>query len=162
MASLTGYNKVFASDTTAVDSTLEHPLGTRAFDTAGNEYIYLTGVTSTAVGSWVTFDEDHLTALAAANASGRVAIAMAITDSISEYGWYMIYGKHPAAKVLVGFADNGVCYLTTTAGSVDDADVAGDLINGAIGRSAGTGTPATASAAIIELNYPHVNDTAND
>ena len=133
-----------------------------SFDANGNEYIYLLGVASTAYGSWVTFDEDHVTTLATANAVGRVAIAMAATVT-SRYGWYMIYGTHASACVrYAAFADNGVIYLTSTAGSVDDADVAGDLINGAVGRSDGTATPYAASAAIIELNYPFVNDVADD
>ena len=161
MATLTGYTKMFSGSTAKIDTEKMHELGTRSFDKNGNEYIYLTGVASTAAGDWVTYDEAHITIRATANAVGRVAIAMAATVA-SRYGWYLIYGTHPTASVKTAFADNGVIYLTGTAGSVDDADVAGDLVLGAIGRSAGNqGTPATASAAIVEISYPHVNDTAD-
>ena len=156
MAQLTGYPQGFHADTDTVDSSELVPTGTRAYDTSGNEYIYLLGVASTAANSWVTFDEAHTTTLAVANAKGRVAIAMAATIA-DKYGWYQIYGS-ATGKVLTGFADNGAVYLTSTAGSVDDADVAGDAVIGAIGRSA-----ATASlTATMELNYPIVMDIAID
>ncbi len=164
MATLTGYTKMFSGSTTKIDTILMHELGTRSFDANGNEYIYLTGVISTAAGDWVTYDEAHLTIRTVADAVGRVAIAMAATVA-NTYGWYLIYGTHPSAKTKTAFADNGICYLTSTAGAVDDTDAAGDLILGAMGRSDGDqlaspGTT-TASAAKVEISYPHVNDTAD-
>ena len=157
MANLMGYTKIFAGDTTVIDTQKMHPLGTRSFDENGNEYIYLTGVASTVYGSWVTFDEDHVTILATANAVGRVAIAMAATVA-STYGWYQIYGMHASACVrYAAFADNGIIYLTSIAGYVDNTDVAGDLILGSMGKGAAQG-----SAANVEISYPHVNDTADD
>jgi hypothetical protein len=135
-----------------IDSTELIPLGTRAKDKDGNEYIYLKGVASTEAGSWVSFDEAHVTTLLAANAVGRVAIATAATVA-STYGWYQIYGKNTVAKVLAGFADNGKIYCTATPGSVDDAVVAGDLVVGAIGRSA-----IASGVATVELSYPFVTD----
>jgi hypothetical protein len=147
------------AQTTEVHTTQLYRLGTRVRDRAGNEFIYLKGVASTVQGSWVTFDEAHVTTLAVANAQGRVAVAQAAVDSTSEYGWFQIYGK-AAGKALTGFADNGKVYLTATAGSVDDADVAGDVVIGAIGRSA-LDTPTTGQA-YFELNYPMVLDLAID
>ena len=134
-------------------------LGTRVRDKAGNEFIYLQGVGSTLANSWVTFDEAHVSTLAVANAKGRVAIAGAAIDSTTKYGWYCIYGKF-AGKALAAFADNGSVYLTATAGSVDDADVAGDAVLGAWGRSA-LDTPST-GLAYFELNWPMVHDIAVD
>jgi hypothetical protein len=142
-----------------VHSTKKYRLGTQKKDNDGNIYIYLKGVASTVAGSVVTFDEAHVTTLAVANAQGRVAVAKAAVDSTSEYGWYGIYGKH-AAKVLTGFADNGKVYLTSTAGSVDDTDVAGDFVVGMIGRSA-IDTPST-GLAYMELSFPVVQDIAMD
>lgn len=139
---------------TDVHDAAENPLGTRRFDEDGNEDIYLKGVAACAQGSVVTFDEAHLTTLAVANAVGRVAVAHAAVVA-DKYGWFRIYGK-VAAKVLAAFADNGKVYLTATAGSVDDAVVIGDLVVGAIGRSAIDG-PATGQAT-LELNYPFATD----
>jgi hypothetical protein len=119
------------------------------------EFIYLQGVASTAIGSVVTFNlDDGTTALAVANDTGPIAVAMSACVA-SRYGWYQIYGKG-VAKVLTGFVDNADCYLTATAGSVDDADVAGDYIRGMKGASA-IGTP-SAGLAEVELAYPQVAD----
>ena len=119
------------------------------------EFIYLKGVASTVVGSVVAFDEADVTALAAANAQGRIGVAMS-ANVASFFGWYQISGK-AHAKVLTGFADNGSVYLTSTAGSVDDADVAGDSVIGAVGRSAISG-----GLAYLELNRPFVDNIAHD
>ena len=141
---------------TEVHTEQKFRLGTRVKDRSGNEYIYLKGVASTAAGSWVSFDEAHVTTLLAANAKGRVGVAQAAVDASTKFGWYMIYGK-ASGKVLAAFADNGLIYCTSTAGSVDDAVVAGDLVVGAIGRSAVDGGAATGQA-YCELNYPFVTD----
>lgn len=150
MANLTGQTQIFAGDTSIIDTVLNHPLGTRAFDSDGNEYIYLQGIGSTVAGSWVSFDEAHLTTLTVANAKGRIGVAMAAIVA-SRYGWYQIYGKNTIALSISGGsqADNTQCFLTSTAGRVDDVDVATDLIAGAMCRGA------EASGIItVELNYP--------
>jgi len=143
------------SDTTVIDSSELVPKGTKAKDIDGNEYIYLQGIASTVVRDWVSYDEAHLTIRAVANAQGRVAIAQAALVA-DKYGWYLIYGTG-LGTALTGFADNGKVYLTATAGAVDDTDVAGDVVLGAIGRGALSGTTAT-----FELNYPYVMDLAVD
>lgn len=153
MAQLTGPTGAFFEDTGAVHTTAEHPLGTRAWDKDGNEYIYLLGVASTVAGSWVSFDEALATTLLVANAVGRVGVAMAAIVA-SSYGWYQIYGKNTIAKADTVAADKGL-YIDNNAGQVDDAGVAGDWICGAISRSA------TAAGIItVELNYPSVCDGA--
>lgn len=134
--------------TSAVDSTKKIKLGSRR-RVNDKEFIYLTGVASTVAGSWVTFDELHITTLAVANGVGRVGIAMAATVA-STYGWYQIYGK-ATGLCLASYADNAKVWLTATAGSVDDADVAVDLVFGAVGRSA---RDTTTGMATFELNYP--------
>jgi len=153
MAYLTGRTEVFTGDTTVVDSAAMHPVGTRAFDKDGNEYIYLLGVASVAIGTWVSFDEAGVTTRSAANAKGRVGVAMAAIVA-SSYGWFQIYGE-ASGLALTAFADNGLVFLTGTAGSVDDTAVAGDLVVGAMGRSA---VNETTLLATFELNYPFVTD----
>lgn len=119
------------------------------------EFIYLKGVASTAVGSWVTFnDDDSSTALLAANAIGPVAVAMS-ANVASQYGWYQIYGK-AVGKALASYADNGLVYATATAGSIDDAVVAGDRVKLAKGASA-VDTPSTGLAE-FEIQYPFMDD----
>ena len=149
MAVLTGFAQVFEGDTAVVDSSLRHQLGTRAMDAAGNEYIYLEGVASTVAGDWVVFDENLATIRTVANSKGRVGIAMAAIVA-SRYGWYQIYGKNTIAKGVSGSIDDGdKLWLTSTAGTVDDTDVAVDLVDGAIARSADSTGVFT-----VELNYP--------
>jgi hypothetical protein len=148
--SLIGYFGAFAGKPGDVDSTQKNPLGSRAFDESGNEYIYLQGVASTAVGDVVAFDEVHQTTRLLQATIGRIAVATAACVA-NTYGWYQIYGKNTAVKVLASFADNTMVYATSTAGSVDDSGVgAEEFINGMFGRSAISGGVAT-----MELNYPY-------
>jgi hypothetical protein len=143
-----------------------HPFGTivRAKDAAATaygegEFIYMKGLASTAVGEWVTINmDDGTTALLAANAVGPVGLAMSANILATTYGWYQISGKG-VGLVAAGFADNADCYATATAGTVDDAVVAGDRVHNANGASA-IGTPATGQAE-IQLNRPHTDNIAD-
>ena len=140
-------------------ATKQHAIGTivKAVDpTYGEgEFIYLLGVASTAVGSWVTYNlDDGATTLLAANAIGQVGVAMS-ANVANQYGWYQISGK-AVGKALTGYADNGLVYATATAGSVDDAVVAGDRVKLAIGASA-VGTPSSGLAE-FEINRPFMDD----
>lgn len=144
-------------------TTLNHKLGTRVtaeHDTYGPvELIYLKGVASTVIGDWVTYEaDDYTTSRAVANGIGAVGVALS-ANVANQYGWYAIYGRIPA-KVLAAFADNGHLYLTATAGSADDAIVAGDRIQNARGASAIDG-PATGMAE-VDLYYPFTNDGLAD
>lgn len=140
-------------------TTQQHPLGSIVVaddPTYGSgEFIYLKGVASTFVGSWVTYaQDDNSTALLAANAIGPVAVAMS-TNVTSRYGWYQISGK-AVGKALAGYVDNALVYATATAGSVDDAVVAGDRVKLALGASA-VGTP-SAGFAEFEIQRPFMDD----
>lgn len=143
-------------------TTQQHQLGfiVQAVDRGTNangagEFIYLKGVASTEAGSWVTYNlDDGSTALLVADAIGPVAIAMS-ANVASQYGWYQISGK-AVGKALTGFADNGNVYATATAGSVDDAVVAGDRVKLAKGASA-LDAPATGMAE-FELSRAFVDD----
>jgi hypothetical protein len=156
-----GYPKITATSAapwTGGGSALP-PLGTivRANDpTYGmGEFIFLKGLANTAVGSWVTYnDDDYSTTLLAANAIGPVAVAMS-ANVANQYGWYQIQGK-AIGKALTGFLDNANVYATATAGSVDDAVVAGDRVKNAKGASA-VDTPSTGLAE-FEIDYPVMDD----
>jgi hypothetical protein len=156
-----GYPKIAATSTApwTGGGTALPPLGTiiRAVDpTYGvGEFIFLKGLAATAVGSWVTYnDDDWSTTLLAANAIGPVAVAMS-ANVAGQYGWYHISGK-AIGLVLTGFLDNANVYATATAGSVDDAVVAGDRVKNAVGASA-IGTP-SAGLAEFEINRPFMDD----
>jgi len=154
--------KVIPQAIADISTTQLLPLGTRvkAVDIASTaygegEFIYLQGVASTALGSVVTYNQDdYSTALLAANAIAPVAFAMS-ANVASSYGWYQIFGK-AVGKVLASFADNANCYATATAGSIDDAVVAGDRVKNCKGASA-IDTPATGLAE-LEIQYPYMDD----
>ena len=159
-------NHVIAQDIETTSTTQLVPLGTRvsAVDKADTaygtgEFIYLQGVASTVLGSFVTIaSDDFSTTLLAANAIGDVGVSMSINVG-SSYGWYQIAGK-AVGKALASFADNANVYGTATAGSIDDAIVAGDRVQRAKGASA-VDTPSTGLAE-FEIFYPFTNNALAD
>lgn len=142
------------ADTSTVKN---HPLGkiVKAKDpTYGEgEFIYLAGVTSTAVGSWVTYNmDDGTTTLIVPNAIGPVAVAMSANVG-SQYGWYQIQGKAIASASDV--ADNAKVYIDTAAGRCDDAVVAGDKVHNAKWASA---EDTATNLAEVEIARPFCTD----
>jgi hypothetical protein len=139
-------------------TTQNHPLGkivTAKDPTYGEgEFIYLKGVASCALGTWVTYQNDGgVTTRATANAIGPLAIAMTSTTA-SYYGWFQINGM-AIGKCLTLMASNTRVWLTGTAGSVDDTSVAGDGVNNA--RSAAL-TVVSSGVTEFDINRPWVND----
>lgn len=140
-------------------TTQKHDIGMRVVckDTGSTargfgEFVYLQGVASTAAGDVVTYEVGGGTTIrAAARAEGPLAVAMSACVA-SNFGWYQIFGR---AVVTAGtVADNAQVYLTASAGSVDDAHVAGDGILGA--RTAGA---TDTGQVLVDLQYPCTADT---
>ncbi len=143
---------------TDVHASALNPVGTRCqgTDAAGlgpAEYIYMQGVASCLRGSWVFFDELWIPTLTVANSLGAVAIAQAAIAATTSFGWYAIYGSHQGL-CLASYADNAKVWVTATPGSIDDADVAVDLVTNAIGRSARATTGANSGMALFQIAYP--------
>lgn len=141
----------------------KHPLGTRvkAIDPVygEGEFQYALGLAATAIGTWVTLNQDdNSTALLAANAIGPVGVSMS-ANVASQWGWYQVYGK-AIGLCLASYADNGLVFATATPGSVDDAVVDGDMVHNAKGASA-IGTP-SGSFAEFEIQYPYTDDIASN
>jgi len=142
----------------AVTSTVQnHPIGTRAHaydSTYGEgEFIYLKGLASTAVGETVIYDTyANTTKRAVAGDRGPAAVAMS-ANVANQYGWYQIAGSAVVKAGTVAAA--GACYLTATAGSLDDAVVSGDKIDGMRFKTA-DGTP-SAGFAVAQLARPSLN-----
>lgn len=138
-------------------TTQMHPLGcrARAKDLAygEGEFIYLKGVASTAKGDLCTYDTANADTARAVHAGstsfGPCAVAMS-ANVASQYGWYLIAGAGPVASGTV--AADAPLYLTTTAGTVDDAVVLGDLVDGIASRSADA-----AGFATCQLAYPSIS-----
>lgn len=142
------------------DTTQNHPFGTivRARDAGATaygvgEFVYVKGVASGATKAWATYiAKTGLTTLAVANSQGPLGVMVSTLDATTKFGWLQISGR-AIAKALTLFADNGVPFLTSTAGSVDDASVAGDFIIGAMGRNGAANTVGDL-AGEFELNRP--------
>lgn len=150
--------KVGMQPIAATSTVQNHPIGTRvtAYDpTYGEgEFIYLKGLASTAVGEVVIYDTyTNTTKRGVAGDRGPVAVAMS-ANVANQYGWYQTRGA-AVVKVAAGFAAGGNVYWTATAGTVDDAVVAGDKIDGIRGKTA-IDTPSTGFA-VCQLAYPSAN-----
>lgn len=147
--------KASASELATVETTQRNPLGFIVPGNAGEEFIYLKGVASTVVGSWVTYDELAVTALLAANAIGPVAVSMGINVA-STYGWYCILAPMGVDALMA--ADSAADTLVgreTANGSAGDGRVAGDQIYGVIQREA---TVAAGLATVQIWAHPFVDD----
>lgn len=136
-------NHVFGEIVQAKDPTL-----------GAGEFIYLKGVASTVVGSWVTYNaDDWTTALIVPNVIGPVAVAMSANAAATSFGWYQIQGKASASAADV--ADNGKVYIDTVAGRCDDAVVAGDKVHNAKWASA---DDTATNLAEVEISRPFTTD----
>lgn len=142
----------------AVSNTVQaHPLGKRirGLDPVygEGEFIYLKGLALTAVGEVVIYDQNaNTTKRAVAGDRGPCAVSMS-ANVANQYGWYQIAGA--AITKSAAAAANASPYLTAAAGTIDDAVVAGDKIDGARYKTA-DGTP-SAGFAIVQLDRPSLN-----
>lgn len=142
----------------ATSTTQAHPIGTvaKGYDaTYGvGEFVYLKGLASTAVGEVVIFDTyANTTKRGVAGDRGPAAVAMS-ANAANQYGWYQISGA-ALVKAAAAFAAGGNVYWTATPGTVDDATVVGDKIDGMRGKTA-LDTP-VAGFAVCQLAYPSAN-----
>lgn len=113
-------------------------------------FCYAKGVASTAVGDMCMIDNyAGTTTRTVAATRGRVGVAMS-ANVASQYGWYAVEGAVPVKAGTV--AAQGQVFSTATAGTVDDASVAGSMIQGATFKSA-DGTP-SAGYAVVSLCHP--------
>lgn len=130
-----------------VDTVQNHPFGTivRARDIGSTaygegEFVYVKGVTSGAVAKWAGYNKNTgALTLAVADGVYPIGLMMSALDATTKFGWLQISG-HGVGKCLTAFADLGIVYLTSTAGSVDDASVIGDVVHLARGANGGTVT----------------------
>jgi len=148
---------VGAQPIAVTDTVQNHPLGTRVFATdptyGAGEFVYLKGVASTAVGNAVIYDQYAGTSTrAVAGSRGPVGVAMS-ANVASQYGWYQVSGSAVVTSGTV--VAGGLVYVTATAGTLDDAVVAGDKIDGVVFKTA-NGTPGT-GLAVAQMCHPSLN-----
>lgn len=135
---------------TATD--LDVPALGERFRQDGKEYIFLTGVASTAAGDPVIFDSAFATTRLAGTLVGEVAIALAATVA-STKGWYQIYGTGSANVVATG----GVrVYTHTVTGQLLATVVTGALVHG-MHTVTGNGNTVTGTLTTVRMAYPFVD-----
>ena len=142
--------------TGTVFTSLVVPLGTRAWDNAGNEYIFLAGVSSATAGAAVTFNESYATTLLAPDAIGPVAIFDAAVNATTSYGWAQIFGF--AEINADDVAADTRAYIDTVAGRIDDAIVAGDAVLNMLIVDTDSYS-GTANKALVWIAYPSVTNS---
>lgn len=150
-------NYIGAQTIASTSTTQAHPIGTvvtaHSATYGTGEFVYLKGVASTVIGDLVIYDQKaSTTTRAVAGSRGPVAVAMS-ANVADQYGWYQIRGS--AAVKSAAAAAAGNVYLTATAGTVDDAVVVGDKVDGARYKTA-DGTP-SAGFAVLEISRPSAN-----
>ena len=148
-----------------VSTTQNHPFGTirkakdvGVTDYGEGEFIYVKGVANGAVAAWCGYEVEGgaaggATILAVADGNYPIGLMVSTLDATTDFGWLQISG-HGVAKCKTSFADNGTCYLTSTAGSVDDASVIGDVVHNAKGANGATVTVGDL-AGEFDINRPY-------
>lgn len=149
MANLSNTPALMPGDTTKVFTTLDIQLGTRAWDSDGNEYVFAKGVASAAAGTMAVFDEEYVTTLVVSGSVGPVGVFKAACTS-GTYGWLQTRGKALTVKLAASSTDDGVVYTTATAGSVSSVTSSQTRIQGACFRSAST----SGGTATVQLTFP--------
>lgn len=157
------HERIGASGITDTSTTQLHNLGyrIRAYDaTLGDcEFVYVKGVASGAAGLLATYTASAgVTVLTVARTKGLCGVMMAALSATTIFGWLQVCGLaevQVAGTVVAG----ATVYTTATAGKVDDAVTAGDIVYNANFQTA-DGTP-IANWARVSLANPFVGDTDN-
>lgn len=147
-----------------VSTTQLHPLGTRVLaedpDFGIGEFIYCKGVASVIATDWCTIAEDFALVRLVADAVGPVGIAMSAIDAATDYGWVCIKANTVAGGSGGAIVDAAQIYISSTAATVDDAVVDGDMVHNALCRSTITGAAITGK---FQIWYPYTdNINSND
>lgn len=158
-------------DTSGVSTLTEFALGSvvKAKDsTLGEaEFILLTGVASTEIGSVVTYEGGrYQSALLIANASSISAVsgrhvAVAMSANLADAkGWYCIRGNVPVLKN-TSYASALLAFSSSAAGSVKSATTSGQAIERMFSIASTTGsvnsaTTASTDTVVMQLHYPSV------
>jgi hypothetical protein len=121
-------------NTSDVHDSQLNPLGIRAYDAFGGEYLYLKGVASVVQGAWVAIDVAAdgvvvgLDTDVAGSLKSRVAIAMAAITA-NKYGWFCVVSPQTGVDGLsaASATDTKAVVATSTVFVVDDAEAGAEV-----------------------------------
>lgn len=138
------------------------PLGTRARDAAGNEFIYVDFTQALAVGELCTILNDNTVTECAAGTQGRIGVVCS-TVSASDYaGWVQIYGLNEYTLATSGVTTGPMMLAATTDGLSMPllATTGGNQILGltlVTAPSTATSPSSITGVASVFLNYPYAH-----
>ena len=150
-------------------ASLKIPLGTRARDGAGNEYIYLDYNAAKAAGEIVSWDGSYLASAVGATTVGPIGVVCGEASSSDLAGWVQIYGYCAnllaSSSLTSGFLAAGATtdgYSVPVNGGASTAQeyrIMGMKALSAASTATSPGYASTASSilgvATAWLNYPH-------
>lgn len=135
-AQATGHN------VTRVDTTQEHPLGTRHVTKDGFIYEYVRADDAVTANQFVTYDFAAGGSGDAADVPCLVTPVGAVTDAIAghaavaiaagSYGWILISGQDSSGSIADGVTAGEMCGPTATAGRLNALDVSATPTQGEI------------------------------
>ena len=132
-----------------VHTTQQNTLGAVREFSDGNFYIYLKGVTSCLDGSCVVFQPGVWTAiLVATGVKGSIAIATAVVDAATKFGWFTYVGQDVGIS-RTAVTSNTPLFAGAVAGSLSTTAVKGDQIMNALARNTGA---ADGGSVIVQLD----------
>ncbi len=148
------------------------PLGSKARDGEGNEYLMVDFQSAVGIGSWVTIDNTFKATPIVSGARGPVGVVVQAASASDRWGWVQVFGKFSDALLVADAASAGTSSArlavntsqSTPAGAarlVSDVSTEAAYIFGAW-PTAAVATDTTASAdhtgldIEVMLNYPYV------
>ncbi len=129
MANFAQRPTVIVGSTTDTGTTALHPVGTRAFDAAGNEYIYVKAGSAIAQFDAVTFsagDTDFSNVISTSAVQQYVLGAAQVAIANGSYGWILHRGLG-RVKATDAIAEGAFAFSSATGGllTVNVADTSG-------------------------------------
>lgn len=124
------------------------------------EFVLAYGVASLQIGDAVRIGLNYATTRTVASIRGLIGISMSANTSTTALSWFCVRGQVPVRAAAAIAADTPL-FVTATAGSLDDAVVAGDNVVGAMAVSASGATVGTKVCNTVngstELVVPDLN-----
>lgn len=148
--------KFLGRDGTTVPLPMMYPgMKVEAYDPVYGwaEFVLAYGVASLQIGDAVRIGAGYATTRTVASVRGMVGISMSANTDTAALSWFCVRGQVPA-RVAAATAANTPLFVTATAGSLDDAVVAGDNVVGA--------TAATAQSATVRTSVLNTVNTSTE
>lgn len=169
MAHFTGA-QAFHSQTSEVDSTQHIPLGMRARDKEGNEYIYVDFQAAVFPGEWVVIGPSFAASAMTATSAGAIGVCMGSVSASDRFGWLQIYGINEIAFATSGVTSSGsnraiiadpstdvsAIGASTDTTAVTELQILGVKVLAAASTATTNAYTSAADAATVWLNYPTI------